>query len=583
MIRCSNRLMLRHALVPRPRFGFVALTSGMTIAAAHAEATVQLTARHQGSSFWARFFGIRGDGGLDDWDVVTLRVGDGYLIGPDLWNPSWSPVRSVPGRYFTRRPAELEHGFLVTPGTEVAVEIRYTGDDPRGKPFFGFVSGDLADADARRVQVRSSSSRSVSYRKVPPGVARSHELSPQISDPFVDPAPISPISTHPSTHRTRVASGVYEGKILRGKSRASHQWRFRGAVRTPFGERRVSRADGVALTCDRDDVASVVDDQLSRLVGRRMSLWAVYDVDEEAVHRSVGELPWRLLVTVEARSDLVGSTSSTPPLWVSDGGEQWIPVCDAAVAAAGDDELARWLQLELRHDHAPGRAYVAASGACLICERHISVELMCMALASFHNVDGHSGYSRPGAEIGETARAWQRIAEETEVLRAAGSGPGTVSWDLGEDRAIWRVEVAVDDALRAREWRLDRGAGATGALEILDAGTVRVDEASVRSAVPFPLAIGSPMRPTYERVLVARPPGRFVQVDGSFDVGGLAQLVRIPSHVSEMVDGEILMIAHAASSPARGRRLVVVVPPLDVPVTVTAVVGRRGEGEGVRR
>ena len=148
-----------------------------------------------------------------------------------------------------------------------------------------------------------------------------------------------------------------------------------------------------------------------------------------------------------------------PAAW-SGTGPDALPLGDHAIAQASDAEVGALLVREVSHDHPPGAPYVVA-GACLICERHISVELMCMALASFRNVDGHSGYSRSGADIGETARAWQRIAEDPGIQRVlvAASwsvgplGPGAgaeakLTWQVGEDRVPIRVEVRLVDASR---------------------------------------------------------------------------------------------------------------------------------------
>ena len=111
-----------------------------------------------------------------------------------------------------------------------------------------------------------------------------------------------------------------------------------------------------------------------------------------------------------------GPVTLVPPAWRGEGAAA-LPLSDVDASGLSEPELGGLLVGEVSHGHAPDAPYVA-SGACLICERHASVEMMCLSLASFRNVGGNFGYGRPGHVVGEVARAWQRIAEEVGVARA---------------------------------------------------------------------------------------------------------------------------------------------------------------------
>ena len=136
-----------------------------------------------------------------------------------------------------------------------------------------------------------------------------------------------------------------------------------------------------------------------------------------------------------------------------------LPISDAMAAKMSGSDLGATLVAEVHHDHRAHRPYVTPDG-CVICERHASVEMMCLSLASFRNVEGHSGYGRPGAVVGEVARAWQRIATAVGVSRAELRLPvvrrlfndgsvvlvSVVRWTLRESRLLTRIEVTAPPA-----------------------------------------------------------------------------------------------------------------------------------------
>ena len=419
----------------------------------------------------------------DDWVVDEIAVGRQVILADP-----------VPARMFSPRAAE-SFGDQATAGAATDLRVTTSNLGVAAATFDCYVICSYPDGVERMLPSRR---REVRFRRLS------------------DLRPLDDLA------------GTYVGKFC-GASEVverwtAHQWR----LRQPDGAE-------VALTCADHAVAADLDDRLRGAAGCEVAI--------RRHHTPDGPADASILAPRDRDRDRDREPTLGVALWLVDVRTgRWVPVCDAAIAVMTDDELARWLQLELRHDHAPGRAYVAASGACPICERHASVELMCLSLASFRNVGGASGYGRPGAEIGETARAWQQIAEVTEVLRATGSGPGVVRWDLGTDRAIWRVDVVLLGAAAGR----DR------------------------------LVIGEIGRPC----VVFRLDGRDLAAPAASAPSTLSVWCR--TSLGDLNSGDVVASAYTRGAPARGRVLEVEIASWASAVVEVQAVVSRGRGEVTR-